>query len=44
MPQYVIERDVPGIHELSEAEIREIAVKSIGVLDGMGPQVRWLHS
>ena len=44
MPQYVIERDVPGIHELSEAEIREIALKSIGVLDGMGPQVRWLHS
>jgi uncharacterized protein DUF4242 len=44
MPQFVIERDVPGIHEKSEAEIREIALKSIGVLDGMGPQVRWLHS
>ncbi len=44
MPQYVIERDVPGIHLKSEAEIREIALHSLGVLDGMGPQVRWLHS
>ena len=44
MPQYIIERDVPGIHEFSEAQIREITLKSIGVLDGMGPQVRWLHS
>ncbi len=44
MPQYVIEREVPGIHQMSEAEIQAIAVKSIGVLDGMGPQIRWLHS
>ena len=44
MPQYVIEREVPGIHEMSEEQIRDIAVKSIGVLDGMGPQIRWLHS
>ena len=44
MPQFVIEREVPGIHELSEAEIREISIKSMGVLDAMGPQIRWLHS
>jgi hypothetical protein len=44
MPQYVIEREVPGIHNLSEAEIREISVKSLGVLDELGPQIRWLHS
>jgi hypothetical protein len=44
MPQYVIEREVPGIHELSESEIRDISMKSINVLDGMGPQIRWLHS
>ena len=44
MPQFVIEREVPGIHELSEAEIREISLKSIGVLEGMGPEIRWLHS
>ena len=44
MPQYVIERDVPGIHELSEPQIRELSLKSIGVLNSMGPQIRWLHS
>ena len=44
MPQYVIERDVPGIHEMSEGEIRDLSLKSIDVLDGMGPQIRWLHS
>ena len=44
MPQYVIEREVPGIHEMSESQIRDISLKSIGVLDSMGPQIRWLHS
>jgi hypothetical protein len=44
MPQYVIEREVPGIHELSEEQIRAISVKSLEVLVGLGPQIRWLHS
>ena len=44
MPQFVIEREVPGIHELSEEQIREISRKSLEVLVGMGPQIRWLHS
>lgn len=44
MPQFVIERDVPGAHELSEDQLREIALKSIGVLDDMGPEIRWVHS
>ena len=44
MPQYVIEREIPGVHKLSEAQIREISLKSLEVLSEMGPQVRWLHS
>ena len=44
MPQFVIEREVPGAGQLSEAEIREISLKSLGVLDELGPNVRWLHS
>ena len=44
MPQFVIERDVPGAGQLSEAEIRNLSAKSMQVLDGMGPQIRWLHS
>jgi hypothetical protein len=44
MPQYVIERDVPGAGQLSEDQIKEISQRSLGVLEGMGPKIRWLHS
>ena len=44
MPEYVIEREVPGAGNLSDAEIREIATKSVGVLSDMGPKIKWLHS
>ena len=44
MPQYVIEREVAGAGQLTEAQIREISLKSIGVLDAMGPKIQWLHS
>lgn len=44
MGQYVIEREIPGIGSLSDAELQEIARKSVGVLNEMGPEIRWLHS
>lgn len=44
MPKYVIERDIPGVGQLSAAELRGISQKSCGVLSGMGPQIQWLHS
>lgn len=44
MPQYVIEREVPGAGNLSDAELKEISTKSMHVLDEMGPQIKWLHS
>jgi len=44
MPQYVIEREVPGAGKLSEAEIRALSMRSLEVLRGMGPQIQWLHS
>lgn len=44
MPQFVIERDVPGAGKLSESEIRDISVRSLSVLREMGPQIQWLHS
>jgi Protein of unknown function (DUF4242) len=44
MPEYVIEREIPGAGNLSDAEIREIARTSVGVLKEMGPEIRWLHS
>ena len=44
MPQYVIEREIPGAGEMSESEIRDVSVKSLEVLGLMGPKIRWLHS
>lgn len=44
MPKFVIEREIPGLGQLSDAEVREIAKKSNAVLAGMGPAIQWLHS
>jgi len=40
----VIERDIPGAGALSEAQVREISLRSIETLKEMGPQIQWLHS
>jgi hypothetical protein len=42
--QYVIERDIPGAGQLSEAEIRELSLRSLEVVRSLGPQIQWLHS
>jgi hypothetical protein len=44
MPRFVIEREMPGVSALSEAEIREASLKSLEVLRQMGPEIRWLQS
>ena len=44
MPQFVIEREVPGAGQLSEVQIREVSLKSLGVLHEMGAKIRWVHS
>lgn len=44
MPQYVIEREIPGAGKLSDAELQAVARKSVGVLKDMGPEIKWLHS
>jgi hypothetical protein len=44
MPQYVIERDVPAAGALSDAELREISLRSIAVLGELGPKIQWVHS
>ena len=44
MPKYVIERDVPGAGNLTDAQLRELSQKSVSVLKGMGPEIQWLHS
>jgi Protein of unknown function (DUF4242) len=44
MPKYVIERDVPGAGDLSDAQLRELSQESVAVLKEMGPKIQWLHS
>ena len=44
MPQYVIEREVPGAGSLTEAELRDLSMRSLAVLNDLGPQIQWLHS
>lgn len=44
MPQFVIEREIPGAGSLSETQIREVSLRSLETLKEMGPQIQWLHS
>ena len=44
MPEYVIEREVPGAGKLTEEQIREVSLKSLEVLKDLGPRIQWLHS
>lgn len=40
----MIEREIPGVGALSEAEIRQVSLRSLGALNELGPQIQWLHS
>ena len=44
MPKFVIEREIPGLGNLSDTEIREISAKSVAILKEMGPEIQWLQS
>jgi hypothetical protein len=44
MPKFVIEREIPGAGNLSDAQLREISQKSVSVLKAMGPEIQWLQS
>ena len=44
MPQYVIEREIPGAGQLTDEQLRAVALKSIESLRQLGSQIQWLHS
>jgi hypothetical protein len=44
MPKYVIEREIPGASNWTDEQVREIALKSMGVMNELGSQIHWLHS
>lgn len=44
MPQYLIERNLPGAGKLSRDDLKAISQKSCSVLNEMGPQIQWVQS
>jgi hypothetical protein len=44
MPKFVIEREIPGLGNLTDAEIQEVSRKSMAVLKAMGTEIQWLQS
>ena len=43
MPKYVIERGIPGAGKMDAMQLKAVAQKSCGVLDGL-KSVQWMHS
>ena len=44
MPKFVIEREIPGAGNLTDAQLKEISQTSVRVLKDMGPGIQWLQS
>ncbi len=44
MPKYVIEREMPGVGQLSATELQAASQNSNSVLTEMGPQIQWVES
>ena len=44
MPQYLIERNIPGAGSFTPETLQAISQKSCGVLNGLGPTIQWVHS
>ena len=44
MPKFVIEREIPGAGNMTDAQIREASRKSVEALGQLGPGIQWLQS
>lgn len=44
MPEYVIERDMPGVGSLGKEELRGASQTSCNVIRDLGPAIQWVHS
>jgi hypothetical protein len=44
MPKFIIEREILGASNLTEAELRESALKSLEILRQIGPEIQWIQS
>ena len=44
MPEYVIEREMPGAGTLGAADLKHASQTSCSVLRELGPEIQWVHS
>ncbi len=44
MPQFVIERDIPGAGQMSREQLQAAVRNSVSTLEDLGPEIQWLHS
>ena len=44
VPKFVIEREIPGAGNRTDAQLREVSQKSVNVLQAMGPEIQSPHS
>jgi len=44
MPEFVIEREVADAGALTDDQLRDLSLRSLDVIDGLGRSVQWLHS
>ena len=44
MPQFVIEREMPGVGALSASDLKGASQTSCSVLRVLGPEIQWVHS
>jgi len=44
MPKYVVERELPGAGKMTREEMRQVAQKSNGVIQTLGPKIQWVES
>lgn len=44
MPQFVIEREMPGVGSLAAADLQGASQNSCSVLRDLGPDIQWFHS
>ena len=44
MPQFVIEREMPGVGGLGPDDLQGASRKSCSVLGELGPDIQWVHS
>ncbi len=44
MPEYVIEREMPGVGKLGKDDLKNASQTSCSVLRDLGPSIQWVHS